>query len=177
MSTALALHVAHLVHDLEVEVDLGIALVEPRQERAHAILQRERRGADDHLASKPLDGRAHPLIHGRELLQERPAAFEIALAVRREGQPMDAAIEEVGAQALLEGRHHLGDRGNRDFVAARGAGQAPFLGGGDEILQGSQLVHGAPFTKSRGPVCLPAYSRATCGNLECGHLQHIRSAP
>jgi hypothetical protein len=115
------LEVSHLVHDLEVETDFRVPLVEARQEWAHAVLQREGGRADDHFALRPLDGRAHRFIHGRQLLEQRPAALEIALAVGRERKPVHAAVEEARPQPLLEGGHHLRDRRDRDLESARRA--------------------------------------------------------
>jgi hypothetical protein len=91
---------------------------------------------------------AHRLVHRRQLLEERPAADEVALAVGGEGEPLRAAVEKGRAELLLEGSDHLRHRRNRHLEAPRRPREAPLLGSGDEVFQGAELVHDPPLTKS-----------------------------
>jgi hypothetical protein len=97
-----------IVDHAQVDLHLGKSLAEPRQRR-HEQQPRQQAGRSDReraLDPARRDGRRG--VGLSELLDQRPACVEVRLALRREFQPLGAAVDEPDAEFALERADQFG---------------------------------------------------------------------
>jgi hypothetical protein len=93
-----------------------------------------------HVLARPVHLRQD---HPCPLRQETPCGCQLG--------PVRRAVEERDAQVPLERTDLLRERRGGDVQPARGSGELPFLGHGEEVPEPAQ-VHGARYRRGRGPV-------------------------
>jgi len=123
------------------------------QGRQQQVLRNLRVGADDQGTGHTAFAARDHLVDRFELQQQRPARFEILLAAGGQLQALRVALEQPHAQRRLQRVHQLLHRRHGDAEPAPGSRQAAFLGGGNEVLQGSQLVHASSAAQMRDDHC------------------------
>ncbi len=128
-------------HGAKVDLEVRMGGEKRRQRRHQPALDQEARRADHKSALRPVAGTHQQGVGAGELLEQRPAGVQVGVAIGRHHQPASVALDQRGAEAALERRHHLADGRHADLEATRRRRQAAFLGGGDEALQCAQLVH------------------------------------
>jgi len=95
-------------------------------------------GAEDSEAERPLDahrGGVCPFEHAAELFEHRLQVAQEPIAERRQLDAAAGAVDELGAELLLERAQALADPGGRQLKLFGGAPEVQFLGEGEEQTQ------------------------------------------
>jgi hypothetical protein len=117
--------------------------MERRQRRHDAVLQQKRGAAHHQRALRALPGLPQAVVSRLQLRQQRGAGLGVLRTVCGELQAAAATLEQRGPEFGFEGADQLCHRLQRHTLLACRGRQAATLCGGEKVLNGLELVHGA----------------------------------
>lgn len=110
-------------------------------QRGDEQLAEQHRRGDAQLAARGGVAAGGGFLRLLQLGEDAPAVFHVALAGLGDVHAAGGAGQQQGADALLQRRHGTGHTGWRHVKAARGGGEALFLGHGEKHLHLLETVH------------------------------------
>ncbi|CAD9222022.1 Exonuclease SbcC [Burkholderia cenocepacia] len=133
-------HVDHPVVEIEIELDVRIALPEFGQHRQQEAVA-DYRQAHAQLAARALRGRRHGRLRVAEILENALAALVEMPPLVGERHAPRRAVEQAHAERLFQFRDRLADRRRRDAERAAGRDEAQRFGGADERDDAGEVFH------------------------------------
>ena len=130
------------VGQLQIQVDLGIALAIAGETLDQVVLAEAGHGVDAQPAARHGQGVTSLGVGFVEVGEDTLAAHQVAFAGLGQAQLAGGAVQQPGLQVLLQ----LADRprhiGGGEFQLARGGGEAAGLGHAGEGAQIEEMIHG-----------------------------------
>ena len=120
---AFGLHIDVTIVEAHFERDLGIALRELRDGGQQQVLAEGHGHVDAQLALRPVARQAQLVVGGVDLRQDAPAMLQVDHALRRDRYLARGAVEQAGAEVLLELGDVAAGHGARHVEGARRRGQ------------------------------------------------------